>query len=126
MNYVVVKLISGEEIMSATEAEDTTTLQLLYPMMISNEMYQDENGHIKKMSKMVPFCPASDDRIFNLNKSMILFVNPLHKTLIDSYKVLVEAYSMKDAMLNIDSATSETTVTEPLNTFEVPGNDLIH
>lgn len=80
--YVVIKLTSGEQIMSALEQEDDNYIQLLHPMLVRT-IPNFETG--KEHITAAPFCAFTDEESFVLDKKNILFIKPLKETFVPHY-----------------------------------------
>lgn len=90
-NFVVVKLVSGEQVMATLTNEDADTIQLHYPMVIKMIPFiQDDQAH--EHVTAAPLCQFSDDNNYVIEKAKILFVKKLHEVLIPHYNRIVDEH----------------------------------
>ena len=90
-NVVVVKLVSGEQVMATLTNEDADTIQLHYPMVIKMIPFiQDDQAH--EHVTAAPLCQFSDDNNYVIEKAKILFVKKLHEVLIPHYNRIVDEH----------------------------------
>lgn len=80
--YVVVRLTTGEQIMSALQQEDDNYIQLLHPMLVRTiPNFETGKEHITAS----PFCAFTEEESFVLDKKNILFIKPLKETFVPHY-----------------------------------------
>ena len=85
--FVVIKLTTGEQIMSALNAEDDIFVELLHPMTIRTiPNVQAGREHIT----CAPFCVFSNDNTYVLDKKNVMFIKPLNDIFISHYMRVVE------------------------------------
>jgi len=84
--YVVVKLVSGEQIMAVLKAEDENYIQIESPMTIRMITIPEEN---KEHITAHPYCHFSEESEFVLPKNQVMFVKKLHHMYIPHYIRLV-------------------------------------
>ncbi len=103
--YVVVKLISGEQVMSILESEDETYIELKSPMVIRTiPIFEERKEHITAH----PFCQFSDDTSFVIDKKNVMFIKKLHDLFIPHYKRIVEEHEdMQPIKRNTDGSVSK-------------------
>jgi hypothetical protein len=90
-NFVIVKLVSGEQVMATLTNEDANTIQLHYPMVIKMIPFiQDDQAH--EHVTAAPLCQFSDDNNYIIEKTNILFVKKLHEVLIPHYNRIVDEH----------------------------------
>jgi hypothetical protein len=90
-NFVVVKLVSGEQVMATLTNEDANTIQLHYPMVIKMIPFiQDDQAH--EHVTAAPLCQFSDDNNYIIEKTNVLFVKKLHEVLIPHYNRIVDEH----------------------------------
>jgi hypothetical protein len=101
--YVVLKLVSGEQVMAILREEDDDRVLLETPMCIRTipnlEMARE---HVTAH----PLCQFSDDKIYVIHKKDIMFCKKLHQVFIPHYMRIV-AESAKTSLLSKEK-------TEPL------------
>jgi hypothetical protein len=90
-DYVVLKMITGEQLIAVKRAETKDYLTIEYPMLIKGYAFQ--NG--EEMGEHVtaaPYCKFTDDKIFTFDKQHIVFTKPMHSYAIPFYIGLVEEH----------------------------------
>jgi len=88
--YVVVKLVSGEQLMATLVNEDEYTIEIKNALQIKLRTVTDEDRQFESIS-VVPFCQFSDDPNFVLDKSIIIYVKELSESLVPKYEDLIES-----------------------------------
>jgi hypothetical protein len=84
--YVVIKLVSGEQVMAILEQEDEHIVQLCHPMTIRTiPIVGQGREHITAH----PFCQFTDDKFFLIEKKNVIFIKRLHHMMIPHYKRIV-------------------------------------
>lgn len=96
INYVVLKLISGETLMATFEGEDEQFVKVEKPISIRTYVIPELN---KESITASPYCPFSDSTSFVLEKSHIVYIKKLHKVYIPHYKNFLQSY--EEAMLPV-------------------------
>jgi len=90
-NFVVVKFVSGEQVMATLTNEDADTIELHYPMVIKMIPFvQDDQAH--EHVTAAPLCQFSDDNSYIIEKAKILFVKKLHEVLVPHYNRIVDEH----------------------------------
>jgi len=84
--YVVVRLTTGEQIMSALQQEDDNYIQLLHPMLVRT-IPNFETG--KEHVTAAPLCAFTDEESFVLDKKNVLFIKPLKEAFVPHYLNIV-------------------------------------
>lgn len=87
-HFVLVKLITGEQLMAILSDEDENAVQLTFPM----EIKSSATGHGTEQLTAVPYCTFVQERIFEIDKINVMFINELHEMVIDQYIKMIEAY----------------------------------
>jgi len=90
-DYVVLKMITGEQLIAVKRAETKDYLTIEYPMIIKGYAFQ--NG--EEMGEHVtasPYCKFSDDKIFTFDKQHIVFTKKMHTYAVPFYIGLVEEH----------------------------------
>jgi hypothetical protein len=86
--YVVLKLVSGETLMSVLGAEDENFVQLNNPLVIKSvPSLADGREHLAA----APFCPFTEDSEFILDKRDVMFIKNLAEPFIKTYIRLTES-----------------------------------
>lgn len=89
MNYVLIKLTTGEQLMAQFTAEDATHIAVSNPMLL-RIIPQAIDGRISEHVTAAPFCHFAEGTDFVLPKSSIMFVKPLKQSIIQHYRNVVE------------------------------------
>jgi hypothetical protein len=90
-DYVVLKMITGEQLIAVKRAETKDYLTIEYPMLIKGYAFQ--NG--EEMGEHItasPYCKFSDDKIFTFDKHHIVFTKKMHTYAVPFYIGLVEEH----------------------------------
>lgn len=88
--YVVIKLVSGEQIMATLIHEDEYTIEIENALQIKLRVVSEEHRQFESIS-VVPFCQFTDDPNFVLDKSIIIYVKELSESLVSKYEDLIES-----------------------------------
>lgn len=86
-NYVVVKLVSGEQLMADLSSENDSTMNLLNPMLIRTRELEDGES-----ITAIPYCQFSSDKVFNILKTHILYTKQMHEIFIPHYVRIVKEH----------------------------------
>lgn len=89
MNYVVIKMISGETVMATFESEDEKYVKVEKPIQIKTVVVPGIN---REQVHAAPYCQFSDSTSFILEKSHIIYIKKLHKEFIKHYHHFIGAY----------------------------------
>jgi hypothetical protein len=90
-HFVIVKLVSGEQVMATLTNEDATTVELQYPMVIRMIPFVDGQRAHEHVTA-APLCQFSDDKTYRIPKTNIMFVKKLHEVLIPHYNRIVDEH----------------------------------
>ena len=90
-HFVIVKLVSGEQVMATLTNEDETTVELHYPMVIRMIPFIND-GSAHEHVTAAPLCQFSDDKTYRIPKTNIMFVKKLHDVLIPHYNRIVDEH----------------------------------
>ena len=118
--YVCVKLTSGENILAMLVSEDENYVEVMYPMSIKSIPIMINNRTLERLVSS-PFCQFTEDKIFTLPKTSVMFIKILSDTFASHYSNLVDEH---EAPLHLEDAPDEQPEEEP-KTF-VEGNDTVH
>jgi hypothetical protein len=92
IDYVFIKLTTGEQLMAMLESEDGSHVAISHPMVIRLTPIDVGNGRMHENVTATPFCKFSEGDDFVLPKSSIMFIKQLSSTIINHYKSVVEQY----------------------------------
>ena len=84
--YVILKLVSGEQVMAVIRAEDDDYIVVDHPMCIRMIPVLEQN---KEHVTAYPLCQFTDDTEFVINKRNIMFVKRMHHVFIPHYQRIV-------------------------------------
>lgn len=90
-DYVVMKLITGEQIIAVKRAETKDYVTIEYPMLIKGYAFQ--NG--KEIGEHVtasPYCKFTEDKVFTFDKQHVVFSKKMHSYAIPFYVGLVNEH----------------------------------
>jgi hypothetical protein len=102
---VIVKLVSGENVMAVLQDEDDQYVELLYPMSIRSIPVSTS----KESVVAAPLCQYSDDDTYLIDKRNVLFIKKLSHVLIPHYYNMVEEFGESElirAARNIEKKKS--------------------
>ena len=91
--YVVVKLVSGEQVLAKYDGETTTTVSFKDPMLI--KLYPTVNPITKQPAENVTITPWSsfvETKEFCLEKTQIIFVKNMNELVAKQYLKLLNEY----------------------------------
>ena len=86
---VVLKLITGEQLMAIFEGEDEKFVKIDYPITIRTTIIPELN---KESVTAAPYCPFSETTSFVFEKSHIVYIKKMHKQFIANYKSFLKSY----------------------------------
>ena len=102
IDYVFIKLTTGEQLMAMLESEDGSHVAISHPMVIRLTPVEVGDGRMHENVTATPFCKFSEGDDFILPKSSIMFIKQLSSTIVNHYKLVVEQY--EHATLRTDHA----------------------
>ena len=83
-HFVIIKLVSGEQVMAVLEKETDENIQISSPLLLRLfPVIGAESG--QEHVTATPYCKFAEDSNLTLNKRNILFVKNLHSMLIPHY-----------------------------------------
>jgi hypothetical protein len=139
--YVVLKLVTGEQIMAVKRAESNNSITIEFPMLIKSYPFMN-NGEMSEHVTASPYCKFSEDKIFEFRKTDIVFEKKVHKYAIPFYVKLVNEYegiiegeendneTIEDLSKKVDRLLdhlkSIAKEQEPEVKINVDGNDTLH
>lgn len=107
--YVVIKLVSGEQVMATLVNEDEYTIEIKNALSIKLRLVSDGDRQFESIT-VVPFCQFTDDPNFVLDKSIIIYVKELAESLAIKYENLVESefsVNLTDSPTDVDDLVSK-------------------
>ena len=126
--FVILKLVSGEQVMAVLRSEDEMFIEVESPMCIRTiPILATSREHITAH----PLCQFTDDINYVLDKKDVMFIKKMHHIFIPHYLRIVKEHE-KLGLMNDDDRRSaedltweEEQIEENLTTF-VEGNDTIN
>jgi hypothetical protein len=92
IDYVFIKLTTGEQLMATLDAEDESHVAISHPMVLRLTPVDLGDGRMHENVSATPFCKFSEGDDFILPKTSIMFIKQLSSTIVNHYKVVVEQY----------------------------------
>ena len=100
--YVIIKLVSGEQLMGVCTEETDNDITVMFPMALRQYPVQRDDGTIGEQVTGGPFCAFSSDRTFTIPKASVMINKPLHELLVPFYVRMVNQYEkMVDVPLSM-------------------------
>lgn len=87
--FVVLKLVSGEQVMAVLCSEDEDYIEIEFPMCIKTIAVLEQN---KEHITAAPLCQFSDDVNYVLDKKDVMFVKKMHHVFIPHYMRIVQEH----------------------------------
>ena len=88
--YIVMKLVSGEQVMAVLRQEDELHILVEHPMVMKTIVDFEEG---KERVTASPLCPFTSDDEFVLDKKNVMYVKKLDHVFVDHYRDIVSQYS---------------------------------
>jgi hypothetical protein len=88
--YVVLKLITGEQLMATFISEDEYTVNITNVLSVKSIVISESDRKYESMT-VSPFCQFTDDPDFVLDKSLVIYVKELSDDVAEKYKSLIES-----------------------------------
>ena len=100
--YVIIKLVSGEQLMGVCTEETDSDITVMFPMALKQYPVQRDDGTIAEQVTGGPFCAFASDRTFTIPKASVMINKPLHELLVPFYVRMVNQYEkMVDVPLSM-------------------------
>jgi hypothetical protein len=139
--YIVIKLVTGEQIMAVKRNESNNSITIEYPMLIKSYPFMND-GEMSEHVTASPYCKFTDDKLFEFKKSDIVFEKKVHKyaipfyvRLVNEYEATIEAPDEQESSIEhlsekvdklLDHLKSIAQEQEPEEKVNVKGNDTLH
>ena len=99
---IVIKLLSGEEIVCTLIQETDYEISVIYPMLVKHIPKLVE-GRLMESIALAPYTYFASDDEFTFNKSHIIFCKDLNPKHIDSYNIAVDDFvALESDNLSVD------------------------
>lgn len=99
--YIVVKLLTGEQLLGILEYENSDEIVIKYPMLVRIFSSINDNGMPIEKVTASPWCGFAAERVFRLNRAGIMFMNSMHDLVIPQYLEMVDTYE-KEVLVRRD------------------------
>jgi hypothetical protein len=126
--FVILKLVSGEQVMAVLRSEDEMFVEVESPMCIRTIPVVATN---KEHITAHPLCQFTDDVNYVLDKKDVMFIKKMHHIFIPHYLRIVKEHEQLGVMDTNERRTAENLtweeekIEESFTTF-VEGNDTIN
>lgn len=90
--YVIMKLVTGEQILAVKRSETDQSITIEFPMIIKTYPFRPSADEIGEQVAASPYCKFSDDKVFTFNRKDIVFEKLLNQFAIPFYLKLVNEY----------------------------------
>lgn len=110
-HFIVMKLISGEQVMAILEEETEDSIEIVFPMLIRLIPVMDGDKSHEHVTA-TPYCHFADDAHLSIRKESIIFVKNLNHAMIPHYIKLMEQENDKIVIQNNIEPTAAATADE--------------
>ena len=93
--YVVLKLVTGEELLATLENKPSDNVVISNPMKIQVFHEQDEDGNLIPNVSATPWCEYSANKKYTIYMNHVILLEDLHEELVEHYTNLVKAFETK-------------------------------
>ena len=94
--YVVLKLVSGEQLLAICHEEDILKVVIGNPMIIkTTPTIHPISGRAVENVSACPWSSFTENKVFDIDKSKLLFLKEMHPLIIKQYDKMVEAYEQE-------------------------------
>lgn len=116
-HFVVIKLVSGEQVMAILEDESEDEIDIVFPMLIRLFPVID-GGKSHEHVTATPYSQFADDAHLTIRKDSIIFIKNLNHVMIPHYIKLMEQENDK-VLIQKDPVTQKVTKEEEITLEEV-------
>jgi hypothetical protein len=89
--HIVVKLISGEELVCTYLNEDDYQLNVLFPMIVKH-IPRAYEGRLMESISLAPYTYFASDDEFSFQKNQIIFIKEMNPMHLDSYNAAIDDF----------------------------------
>ena len=112
--YIVLKLVTGEELLATLENKPSDNVVISNPMKIQVFHEQDEDGNLIPNVSATPWCEYSATKKYTIYLNHVILLEDLHEELVEHYLNLVKAFETKvTATVDSQGYVSEVENTQP-------------
>lgn len=129
--YVIIKLVSGEEIMATLVEELDEYVDIINVLSLHHNVETSAEGRRESIS-ISPFCQFTSDQEFSIYKGNIIYIKDLSVALQKKYKALAEHYfemthEESDNLLDrLTISGSDRGFDEEETSITIEGNNTLH
>ena len=116
-HFVVIKLVSGEQVMAILEDESEDEIDIVFPMLIRLFPVID-GGKSHEHVTATPYSQFADDAHLTIRKDSIIFIKNLNHVMIPHYLKLMHEENDK-VLIQKDPVTKQVTKEEEITSEEV-------
>jgi len=87
--YITLKLVNGDNLISVLITEDNSEYTIMYPIQMKTVNF-NLDGKNKEVLAGSPWCSFTDDQIFKVRKQDVIIVKPLNESTLNYYKRMVD------------------------------------
>jgi len=116
-DYVTLKLVNGDNLISVLVNEDDSKYVLMYPIQMKTVNY-NLDGKSKEVLAGSPWCSFTDHQVFKIWKEDVIIIKPLNESTLDYYKRMID--------VQIESEQLDEIVEEELYNDIKVSNETIH
>ena len=95
-DYVVIKLVSGEQLFARLLNETENGVVILNPINVRIISITNPKGEIVEKSVMSPFTQFTEDKQFVFNRKDIIFCKNLHHKMISFYRSFINQLMIEE------------------------------
>lgn len=101
--YVVLKLVTGEQILASISNEFEDSVVILFPILLKSVPIV-KNGMVYEKIATAEYCAFTDDKEFNISRKDIVYMKPMNKTIAIMYqRTLQELYIMSSTESTVET-----------------------
>lgn len=116
-HFVVIKLVSGEQVMAILEQETEDEIDIVFPMLIRLFPVVD-GGKSHEHVTATPYSQFADDAHLTIKKNTIIFIKNLNQVMIPHYIKLMQEENDK-VLVKRDPVTKKVTQEDEITSEEV-------
>lgn len=94
--YVVLKLVSGEQLLAICQEENILKVIIQNPMVIkTTPTIHPISGRAVENVSACPWSSFTENKVFDIDRSKLLFLKEMHPLIVKQYDKMVEAYEQE-------------------------------
>lgn len=103
-DYIVIKMVTGDDLLCLVVDEDDDKFCILYPVQMVSSIVVVDGGE-QAVTAGVSWCKYTDDEVYTIWKSDVIFAKQMNDSSIEYYKKLIDV----EAVLSDDNSDDLTT-----------------